>query len=90
MKQRAYVETSVVSYLTARASRDVVVLASQQTTREWRHDATTRLELVVSPLVTEEAGAGDPEAAALFVRHLGERFPASSWARRAAEEFPAS
>ena len=34
--------------------------------------------------------AGDPEAAALFVRRLGERFPASSWARRAAEEFPTS
>ena len=34
--------------------------------------------------------AGDPEAAALFVQRLGERFPASSWARRAAEEFSAS
>ena len=63
MKQRAYVETSVVSYLTARASLDVVVLANRQIIREWRHDATSRLELVVSPLVTEEAGAGDPEAA---------------------------
>jgi len=34
--------------------------------------------------------AGDHEAAALFVRRLSERFPASSWARRAAEEFPES
>ena len=34
--------------------------------------------------------AGNPESAALFVRRLGERFPASSWARRAVEEFATS
>ena len=34
--------------------------------------------------------AGDQEAAALFVRRLRERFPASSWARRAATEFSSS
>ena len=35
MKPRVYVETSVVSYLTARPSRDVVIAARQVTTREW-------------------------------------------------------
>ena len=35
MKPTAYIETSVVSYLTARPSRDVVVAAYQQITREW-------------------------------------------------------
>lgn len=34
--------------------------------------------------------AGDHAAAALFVRRLDERFPDSSWARRAAEEFSGS
>lgn len=34
--------------------------------------------------------AGDHAAAALFARRLKERFPASSWARRAAEEFSVS
>ena len=34
--------------------------------------------------------AGDRESAALFARRLSERFPESSWARRAAEEFASS
>ena len=35
MKPTVYVETSVVSYLTAHLLRDVVVLANQRHTREW-------------------------------------------------------
>ena len=63
MKPVAYIETSVVSYLTARPSRDVVVAAYQELTREWWRDAPDRLELTASQLVVAEAGAGDPEAA---------------------------
>ena len=63
MRPTAYIETSVVSYLTARASRDVVVAAYQEITREWWRDAAGRFELVASTLVVSEAGAGDPDAA---------------------------
>ena len=63
MMPRVYVETSVVSYLTARLSRDVVILGNQVVTREWWRDAAERFELVVSALVFEEAGDGDPQAA---------------------------
>ena len=63
MKPRVYVETSVVSYLAARFSRDVVILGNQVVTREWWRDAAKRFELVVSALVFEEAGDGDPQAA---------------------------
>lgn len=63
MKPRVYVETSVVSYLAARLSRDVVILGNQVVTREWWRDAAERFELVVSALVFEEAGDGDPQAA---------------------------
>ena len=35
MKPIVYVETSVVSYLTARPSRDLVIAARQMWTREW-------------------------------------------------------
>ena len=63
MKPTVYIETSVVSYLTAWPSRDVVVAAYQQVTREWWHDAQDRFELVASELVVAEAAAGDADAA---------------------------
>lgn len=63
MKPKAYIETSVVSYLTAWPARDVVIAGHQQTTREWWRDAADRFELVASQLVINEAGAGDFDAA---------------------------
>ena len=63
MKPKVYIETSVVSYLTAWPSRDVVTLGNQVATREWWREAAGRFELVVSSLVIEESAAGDPEAA---------------------------
>jgi hypothetical protein len=35
MKPTVYIETSVISYLTAQMSRDLVVAAHQQLTGEW-------------------------------------------------------
>ena len=63
MKRTAYIETSVISYLTARPSRDLVTAAYQEVTREWWRDAAARLRLVASELVVREASAGDPVAA---------------------------
>jgi hypothetical protein len=34
-KPRVYLETSVVSYLVGRLSRDVIVSGNQELTREW-------------------------------------------------------
>ena len=63
MKPTVYIETSVVSHLTARPSRDVVVAAYQEITRDWWRDAPDRFDLAASALVMAEAGAGDPDAA---------------------------
>ena len=46
MRPTAYIETSVVSYLTARLSRDVVIAAYQEITREWWRAAPARFDLV--------------------------------------------
>ena len=70
MKPTAYIETSVVSYLTARPSRDVVVAAYQQVTREWWRIASDRFDLVASALVLTEAGAGDAQAAKARLKTL--------------------
>ena len=62
MPQRVYIETTFVSYLTARPSRDVVIAGHQQTTHEWWETRRESYELCVSQLVLGEAAAGDPEA----------------------------
>ncbi len=64
MKPKVYIETSVVSYLTARPSRDIIVSACQQITRDWWEYSRNRFDLFVSARVVAEASQGGPEAAA--------------------------
>lgn len=63
MKPSVYIETTVISYLTARPHRDIVVAAHQQVTREWWEGAADRYQLIVSDLVLLEASRGDIVAA---------------------------
>jgi len=63
MADRVYIETTVVSYLTARPNRDVVIAGHQQITHEWWETRRPSYELCVSQLVLDEAGAGDAQAA---------------------------
>jgi predicted nucleic acid-binding protein len=62
-KQTVYIETTVISYLTARRSRDLIRAAQQETTREW-WETRSRFDIYASELVIAEASAGDPTAAA--------------------------
>ena len=43
-KPRVYVETSVVSYLTARPARDIVIAGRQQSTQDWWAGTKERFE----------------------------------------------
>lgn len=63
MKPRVYIETSVISYLTAWPNRDVIVHGHQQATREWWVNCRDQFELYASELVVRETSAGDPRAA---------------------------
>jgi hypothetical protein len=55
-----YIETSIVSYLAARPSRDPVTLRNQQLTHEWWDTRREDYALFTSELVLIEAARGDP------------------------------
>ena len=58
------VETSVVSYLTARPTADLLAAAWQKITADWWETRRSRFDLYTSDVTIEEAGRGDPEASA--------------------------
>jgi predicted nucleic acid-binding protein len=68
-RPRVYLETTILSYLTAWPSRDLVRAAHQQLTREW-WERRQGYELFVSQLVVRERQAGDPQAAAARLEAL--------------------
>ena len=63
MKTSVYIESSVISYLTARPSNDLVKSARQAITEEWWQKEKTRFTIFVSTLVEEEISRGNSEAA---------------------------
>jgi hypothetical protein len=63
MKPPIYIETTIVSYLTARPTDDVVRLSHQLLTRQWWEKSPKRFERFISPLVLREASGGDQDAA---------------------------
>lgn len=69
-KEKVYIETTVVSYLTAKRSRDLIVAAHQQVTVEWWENSLPLLEPFVSPIVIDEASRGDEVAAKLRLEKI--------------------
>ncbi|MBF0414507.1 MAG: type II toxin-antitoxin system VapC family toxin [Magnetococcales bacterium] len=63
MKPRLYLETSIISYLAALPSRDLIAAAHQQITHEWWNEWRYRYELFVSELVIQEIEMGNQDAA---------------------------
>jgi hypothetical protein len=64
LKPVVYIETSVISYLTSRPSRDVVIAGRQAISQDWWQYERQRFELRISALVEEEISRGDSFAAA--------------------------
>ena len=61
MKRRLYVETTVISYLTARPSRDIVIAGHQESTRQLWAILSSQFDTYISALVYQEARRGNPE-----------------------------
>jgi hypothetical protein len=64
MKPRLYLETTIPSYLVARASRDAILHGQQAATRKWWEHRRGDYEVFVSEFVDIEAGRGDAEMSA--------------------------
>lgn len=82
MKPKVYIETSVVSYLTARRSNDVRTIALQNATIEWWETRRQHFEAVVSEFVLTEAGDGHPHG----LRPVEPRIPESGEADQAVRQ----
>ncbi len=61
--ESVYIETTIVSYLVARPSRDLLVATHQQITQVWWIERSQEFDCYISQVVIEEASVGDPEQA---------------------------
>ncbi len=72
MAKSVYIETSLISYLTAPPSRDLRAAAWQQITTQWWRQERDKYELFTSALVAAEASQGNPEAVERRLRVLAD------------------
>jgi hypothetical protein len=70
MNAKVYLETTIISYLAARPTKDVVVAAHQQLTHKWWTTRRHSFALFVSDIVRDEANRGDRDAASRRSRFL--------------------
>ncbi|MCX6146884.1 MAG: type II toxin-antitoxin system VapC family toxin [Candidatus Kapabacteria bacterium] len=61
-KQKVYIETSVISYLTSRPSRDIIVSSHQQITNQWWKKSKSKFNNYISEFVIDEISKGDKSA----------------------------
>jgi hypothetical protein len=87
--ETVYIETTIVSYLVANPSRDLVTAGQQQATRDWWTRRRSSFYCVVSEETLAEAARGDAEQAALRLAALAGLpvFPISPEAERLAADF---
>lgn len=67
---KVYIETSIISFLTGRPSRNLLTAAWQSLTVEWWDNYQDKFSLYASELVIEEAKRGDENASAKRINAL--------------------
>ena len=63
MSESVYIETSVVGYLTARPSNNLILMANSEITRRWWQTRRSQFNLYISQVVLDEAAQGEEEMA---------------------------
>jgi predicted nucleic acid-binding protein len=63
MSETVYIETSIIGYLTARPSNNLILMANLEATREWWETRRDQFTLYISQVVLDEVARGDAEIA---------------------------
>jgi predicted nucleic acid-binding protein len=63
MKESVYIETSVIGYLTARSTKNLIIAGNIETTRDWWQNRRNSFVLYISQVVLDEVAKGDAEIA---------------------------
>lgn len=63
MSETVYIETSIIGYLTARPSNNLILMANLEATRQWWETRRTQFSLYISQVVLDEVARGDQEIA---------------------------
>lgn len=72
MREKVYLETTIISYLTGKPSRNLLAAAWQSLTLEWWEKRRHSFDLFVSEIVLEEAAMGDEIAAKRRLEAIGD------------------
>ncbi|MBW4620181.1 MAG: type II toxin-antitoxin system VapC family toxin [Cyanosarcina radialis HA8281-LM2] len=64
MSETVYIETSILGYLTARSTKDLIIAANIEITKDWWEFRRNAFILYTSEAVLDEVAQGDAEIAA--------------------------
>ena len=68
MKPKVYIETTIPSYLVGLPSRDLIVAAHQELTREWWQFRQDDFDIFISQFIIDEASLGDPDLSGMRIK----------------------
>jgi len=63
VRETVYIETSILGYLTARSTKNLILAANIEVTKDWWEKRSQIFDLYASLIVVDEASLGDSEIA---------------------------
>ncbi|MCA2621654.1 MULTISPECIES: type II toxin-antitoxin system VapC family toxin [unclassified Microcystis] len=72
MSETVYIETSIIGYLTARSTKNLIIAGNIETTRDWWQNRRNDFVLYISQVVLDEVAKGDAEIALKRLEILNE------------------
>jgi predicted nucleic acid-binding protein len=63
VSETVYIETSLIGYLTARSTQNLILAANIEVTKDWWQNCRQNFDLYISQVVLDEIARGDQEIA---------------------------